>query len=185
MKVVKAESKIPKVIPVYPLETIDIPATTQNTHNVVKVQPNNFLIDNKLQTLSNSNSSSLLDLNKSNQTPKIKLINPNSHIINNEVNALHVTPLALALNVSPKSDTEKADSETNIDVTSAKNIISDKSRASRLVHVPKTRSSGGARNILLDNAQNVPPIVLTKLKTRENIVQSEEHTDTSSENMLG
>lgn len=215
MKVIRTESKVPKIIPVYPLETIDAPPSIQTTHNVVKVQPNNFLVDNKLHTLSNSNSSSLIDLNKSsssNHSPKNKLINPNNHVMNNEINAFHVAPLnangnananvnASSMSAKPIKSaaaaaaaamSEKADSETNIDVTSRKNIVSDKSGASRLVHVPKTStplapSSGVARNILLDNAQNVAPIVSTKTKTKENVivqVQSEENTETSSENML-
>lgn len=193
MKVVRTpENNSQKVVPVYPLEAIDAPASTQ-TNNIVKVQPNNFLIDNKLKIHSNSNSSSLIDFNKSNYSPKNNLINPNNHVINNEINTFQdisyirkadsLRQQTLTANIL-KSDQEKADSETNVDITSTKNI-GTKLRASKqqgatiLSHV-------GTRNILLDNAHNITPMVLTKTtKNKEIVVQSEmANTETSSENML-
>lgn len=194
MKVVRTpEAKTHKIVPVYPLENIEAPVITQN-NNVVKVQPNNFLIDNKLITLSNSNSSSSLDLNKSNNSPKNNLINPNNHVINNEINTfqdisyLRKSDGLRLNNIISNSDPEKADSETNVDITSMKNIISENLRASRHHHEDSmvVPSQSGTRNILLDNAQNIASIVLTKTaKMKNDIVQQETtNTEASSENML-
>lgn len=189
MKVVRT-TETQKIIPVYPLENVDASITSQ-TNNVVKVQPNNFLIDNKLKTMSNSNSSSLIDLNKSNYSPKNNLINPNNHVINNEINTFQdisfMRTESLKVNTAStikfKSNPEKADSETNIDITSTKNVLTDKLRASRHHHSSTTPSHGGTRNILLDNAQNVTPFVLPT-KPRESINAETTNTESSSENVL-
>lgn len=193
MKVIRTqETKAQKVVPVYPLESIDVPITI---NNVAKVQPNNFLADNKSKNATirnNSNSSSLIDLNKSNYS--IKNINPNNQVTNNEINVFqdisfvkrtenlrHHSNVPHVVN----SDPEKADSETNVDVTSTKNIESYKSNASKCTRDVVAPSHGtGARNILLDNAQNIAPILLTKpAKAKEDVVQLDTNTETSSENI--
>lgn len=195
MKVIRTpDTKPQKIISVYPLETIDASVSMQ-TNNIVKVQPNNFLLDNKIKTVLNSNSSSLLELNKPNISPKNNIINPNNHVIHNEINTFQEKSLVrrseslkndvVAVNIS-YSDPEKADSETNIDLTSTKIIAIDKLRASRHHNVSTMPSRSGARNILLDNAQTIAPLLLTKTtKVKENIIQTQGgNTDTSSENML-
>lgn len=191
MKVVStSENKTQKVVSIYPLENFDIPVST-SSNIVVKVQPNNFLLDNK-QVHSNSNSSSSLDLNKSNYSPKN---NPNSHVINNEINTFqdvaHLIRVGSGRHHNTttviKSDPEKADSETNVDITSTKNIKSEeKIRSSKQIKDSTTPSRESTRNILFDNAQNITPIVLTKItKTKEEIVKQEmTNTESSSENML-
>lgn len=194
LKIVRTpETKSQKVVPVYPLENLDTLNVATQSNNVVKVQPNNFLIDNKFKTVPNSNGSSTLDLNKSNYSPKNNLTNPNNHITNNEILTCEdVTYVArndtlihraITTKVS-KSDPEKAESETNVDVTSSKNLPTDQSRASTFHQI--LMNPAGARNILLDNTDNRAAIVLTKtIKIKENVVQLDTtNTETSSENML-
>lgn len=124
-----------------PLETME--------SNVVKVQPNNFLINNE------SNNSSLIDLssnltNSSNLSPK----NFSNTVIHERNQPLHHY---LCKESSPAF--EKSDYENNIDKSSAKNTSSDRLKGPRFCSM---RLQSGSRNILLDNAQNnIAPVLYT------------------------
>ncbi|KAJ8966564.1 hypothetical protein NQ314_003459 [Rhamnusium bicolor] len=193
MKLIGSDLKTNKFVPVYPLDAIESPVTTQSSNNIVKVQPNNFLIDNK--TISNN--SSLIDLNKSmpnqNLSPKNKVVNPNIPVIGSEIktyqevtfikvneilnkNTLNMDHHRLCDKSSPsfeiETTSEKADSEKNIDRTSAKNNSFENLKGPRYCSM---RMQTGTRNILLDNAHNnIAPV----LYTRSHKVKCEEAAQT-------
>ncbi|CAH1119674.1 unnamed protein product [Phaedon cochleariae] len=182
------EPKSQKVVPIYPLETLDtIPPTNQN---IVKVQPNNFLLDKKSK--SSSVSSSLIDLNQT--SPKTSTNNLLIHIapkthqdfsvqIANEKQEHHRLCDKSALTYEVDLTSEKSDTEINDDVTSAKNSSPKGPRYCSM------RVQSGSKNILLDNAHNnIAPVLYTrshkiKMESRAQTYDSSD-TETSGEKLI-
>ncbi|KAG5897859.1 hypothetical protein JTB14_024893 [Gonioctena quinquepunctata] len=181
IKIVRnTEPKSHRVVPIYPLETLESTAT-QTTYNVVKVQPNNFLIEKSKMS---SKSSSLIDSNKA--SPKTDVIPKNTE----------TEPQGVVLLVNEKSDhhrlcdksqpsyelecnIEKAESERNEDKTSAKNASLKGPRYCSM------RLQTGTKNILLDNAHNnVAPILYTRShKVKHEVAaQPDESSNTETSN---
>ncbi|RZC40218.1 uncharacterized protein BDFB_012087 [Asbolus verrucosus] len=161
MRLVKNETTTKKV-PIYPNESTD---TAQiNGNNIVKVQPNNFLIDEtphidsncSLTTQSNnhllnSEVKTYPDINffSINEAPQIKNTKKSPKL------GVKVEHHHLCNKTSPTYEVSKGQSES--DVTSAKNGSSDNLKGPRYCSM---RLQTGTRNILLDNAHNnVAPVL--------------------------
>lgn len=131
------------------VRNIDVKMETVES-NVVKVQPNNCLINNE------STNSSLIDLssnltNSSNVSPKIVI---NTVITDKNKSEHHYLCKKSSLTY------EKSDCENNTDKSSAKNTSSDQLKGPRYCSM---RLQSGTRNILLDNAHNnIPPVLYTR-----------------------
>lgn len=164
MKIVRnSDFKTNKNIPVSH-ETVDI---NTGVNNIVKVQPNNFLNDNKSTANSNhSNSKELDKIINENVSPKSNIIDPSNYMISNEFRICQdvtftndnellnkknsETDQKLCESMSPRSQasSEKAELEKDRD-------IENKDYSS--VHI-----QSATRNILLDNAHNVAPVLYSK-----------------------
>lgn len=160
---------------------------SNNIVNVVKVQPNNFLVE---KSKSNSSTSSLIDLSTpQHSVPTPKSINSNIHIIGSELN---ISPNITFKNInenasvkehhrlcnksSPKFEIPVEKSAEVEELASAKNISS--STNNNNLRGPRYCSmlvQSGSKNILLDNAHNnVAPV----LYTRSHKIRSEDKAQT-------
>ncbi|XP_060519448.1 uncharacterized protein LOC132697807 isoform X2 [Cylas formicarius] len=118
-----------------------------NVHNVVKVQPNNFLREKAKSDL--------------------KLSSGNVDIVANSASRVEsADPISIHHRLCDKSSqsfelvVEKGDSEQNVDRSSAKNTSSDNPKGPRYCSM---RLQSGSKNILLDNAHsNVAPVLYTR-----------------------
>lgn len=164
MKIVRnSDFKTNKNIPVSH-ETVDI---NTGVNNIVKVQPNNFLNDNKSTANSNhSNSKELDKIINENVSPKSNIIDPSNYMISNEFRICQdvtftndnellnkknsETDQKLCESMSPRSQasSEKAELEKDRDI---------KNKDYSSVHI-----QSATRNILLDNAHNVAPVLYSK-----------------------
>nr|XP_023017471.1 uncharacterized protein LOC111506581 [Leptinotarsa decemlineata] len=167
------DSKTNRVVPIYPLESLETTAT-QTSYNIVKVQPNNFLLDKSKMSSKNS---SLTDSNRS--SPKTDGI-PNIFSKSSETLVKKNNTHRLCDKIDPNHEIElnleKADSEKNEDKVSAKTTSPKGPRYCSM------RVQTGTKNILLDNAHNnVAPILYTR--SHKVAAQKEEssNTETSSE----
>ncbi|KAJ8973646.1 hypothetical protein NQ317_002920 [Molorchus minor] len=144
-----------------PIDSADMPAAVQT---IVKVQPNNFLLD---RTKSNSHSSSLIDLhqNPKNDSPQSK---PNIHPGN-----------AMNTEIKTYQDMSYTNLNDNLKVSTVKSVqhhqLCDQSAPSYELESAlekadmlkkmycSMRMQTGTRNILLDNAHNnIAPVLYTR-----------------------
>ncbi|XP_044268998.1 uncharacterized protein LOC123014143 [Tribolium madens] len=154
MRIVKHDSSSKKV-PIYPNESTEI---AHSGNNIVKVQPNNFLIDetpNRVSDMSN-NLLSQPDINffSTNEAPRVKT--SKSPKLGIKVEHHHLCNMT-----SPTYEVHKEQPESD---TSAKNGSSDNLRGPRYCSM---RLQSGTRNILLDNAHNnIAPVLYKQHKVK-------------------
>lgn len=186
MKIVRGNEKLQTVVPIYPLENMDSNQIPQLPSNIVKVQPNNFLVEEDLK--SSSAHSSVTNLNSQTSSPKANLMNPNNHVISsgitNQDNAVKKvsSKMSLVTPISTSEDStvsEKHVSEVNVDRSSAKNNSTEMPKG---LKCNSNQVQSGTKNILLDNAQsNIAPILYTRAHKRsEDTVLTHENSHSIS-----
>lgn len=165
MKIVRTtETKTHKVVPIYPLETLE-PIVNQPSYNVVKVQPNNFLADKIIDI---TNPSTLTDLNRT--TPKNKVIHIDAPT---KSMAYHAVEILKASEKEPSHHRmcSKPKHSYEVEEFTSEKIESEKNENEGSAKIPSPRESGNtsmkvqtsAKNILLDNAHhNIPPVLYTR-----------------------
>ncbi|XP_056636788.1 uncharacterized protein LOC130445254 isoform X1 [Diorhabda sublineata] len=157
MKIVRStEPKTHKVVPIYPLETLE-PVVNQPNYNVVKVQPNNFLTDRIIEI---NNSSSPTDITPKNEDIPVEAPTTSlSHVPDksNEVEPSRqriCSKSRLSYQVeevtSEKTETERNENRASPTILSPRGY-------------PSLKLQIEAKNILLDNAHhNIPPVLYTR-----------------------